>query len=70
MEKQIETIEAEIKDFMGEEEKCICGDFEVDWKTTKRRTLDITTLRVEEPDTYNKYAVENVTRRFTVKKLN
>jgi putative phage-type endonuclease len=67
IKEKVAELENTVKAKMGEAEKCVCGDFEVNWKTTTTTKLDTTKIKKEAPEIYEKYIKTSSSRRFTIK---
>lgn len=78
--KRIEELEAQIKelkaeadkikkamqDEMGNEEHVSVGGYNVNYTIVISTTLDGTRLKKEDPELWNKYSKEGITRRFSI----
>ena len=67
METEKKKIEQELKLYLGEAEIAENEHFRVSWKTVNSSRLDEKLLKVEMPETYEKYKKSVSSRRFTVK---
>ena len=55
--------------FLGDMEEARNNHFKVMWKNVISSRLDTTRLKNENPDIYNQYVVDNVSRRFTIREV-
>ena len=67
METEINQIDQTIKEQIGENEKAICGDYSITWKSQTRNTIDSKRLKIELPDIAEKYMKESSSRVFRIK---
>lgn len=67
IETEKRQIEQELKVYLGEAEVAENEHYRVAWKTVCSNRLDEKRLKAEQPEIYEKYRKENVSRRFTVK---
>ena len=56
----------EIKKEMGNEEHLEIGAYNINWTITISTTLDSTRLKKEDPELWNRYSKEGITRRFSI----
>ena len=66
LQAEIETLQEDVKRFMGSEETMIAGAFKVSYKSVTSSRLDSTALKRELPDVAARYTKQTITRRFTV----
>ena len=68
VEKEIETLESEIKDEMTKsgKEEMVVGKYIVRWTTVLSNRFDSTTFKKVMPDVYKAYTKQVCSRRFTV----
>lgn len=66
LKDEIEKIENEIKKEMGNEEHLEVGAYNINWTITISTTLDSTKLKKEDPELWNRYSKEGITRRFSI----
>lgn len=66
LKDEIEKIENEIKKEMGNEEHLEIGAYNINWTITISTTLDSTKLKKEDPELWNRYSKEGITRRFSI----
>lgn len=65
--EEIKAIENQIKLELGHSEFGYGKGFSVTWKPTRRKSLDSKRLKSEQPDIYEKYIKESISRRFIIK---
>ena len=51
---------------MGNEEHLEIGAYNINWTITISTTLDSTRLKKEDPELWNRYSKEGITRRFSI----
>ena len=66
LKNEAETIKDEIKKEMGNEEHLEIGAYNVNWTITISTSLDSTRLKKEDPELWNRYSKEGITRRFSI----
>lgn len=66
LQREIDALQEEVKNFMGEEESMIAGAFKVSYKSVTSSRLDSTALKRELPSIAALYTRQSTTRRFTV----
>ena len=66
LEAEINAIEAEIKQSMGEEETLLAGAFKVIWKNVTSSRFDSTRFKKDHADLAAAYMKQTTVRRFTV----
>ena len=66
LEAEINAIEDEIKQTMGEEETLFAGAFKVSWKTFTSSRLDSTALKKALPEIAAQFTKQTTARRFSV----
>lgn len=67
MDTEKKQIEQELKLYLGEAELAENERYRVSWKTVCSNRLDEKRLKEEQPEVYEKYRRETVSRRFTIK---
>lgn len=67
MDTEKKQIEQELKLYLGEAELAENERYRVSWKTVCSNRLDEKRLKEEQPEIYEKYRRETVSRRFTIK---
>ena len=67
LDAEIQHIEDEIKQVMGEEETLVAGAFKVDWKTVITSRIDTAALKKALPDIAECFMKQTTTRRFCVR---
>lgn len=67
MEKEKKTIEQELKIYMGEAEMALSDSFRVSWKEVSAKRLDEKKLKEEQPEIYDQYVKNTVSRRLLIK---
>lgn len=67
METEKRQIEQELKVYLGESEIAENEHYRISWKAVCSSRLDEKRLKEEEPEVYNRYKKEIVSRRFSVK---
>lgn len=66
LQSEIEQIEDEIKNEMGDREQMVAGMFRVSWKTVESSRLDGKKLKAELPEIADRFMVRTSVRRFSV----
>lgn len=66
LEAEINAIEDEIKQSMGEEETLLAGAFKVIWKTVTSSRFDSTRFKKDHAELAAAYMKQTTVRRFTV----
>ena len=66
-EEQKDEIEAQIKAVIGDNLGIKTSEYEVSWKRQPRTSLDTKSMKENEPEIYNRYAVKSETRILRVK---
>lgn len=66
-EAEIEQIEAELKNQMGENERARCGTAALSWKSINSNRLDTTALKAAHPELVAQFMKSSSYRRFTAK---
>ena len=69
LKKEKEQIEQEVKLFLGDMEEARNNQFKVIWKNVISSRLDTNRLKRENPDIYAQYLTDNVSRRFSIRKV-
>lgn len=69
LKKEKEQIEQEVKMFLGDMEEARNNHFKVMWKNVISSRLDTTRLKNENPEIYNQYVVDNVSRRLSIREV-
>lgn len=67
MDTEKKQIEQELKMYLGEAEQAENESFRVTWKAVSSKRIDVTRLKEEEPEIYEKYLQTTKSRRFMVK---
>lgn len=67
LQTEQKQIEQEVKLYMKENETAVGNLYRVNWSNVETAKLDTKRLKIEEPEIYRKYSVENAMRRFTVR---
>ena len=67
LDAEIQHIEDQIKQVMGEEETLVAGAFKVDWKTVITSRIDTAALKKALPDIAECFMKQTTTRRFCVR---
>lgn len=67
MDKEKKTIEQELKMYMGEAELAFNDSYRVSWKEVNTNRLDEKRLKEEQPDIYDQYVKNTVSRRLLIK---
>ena len=63
---EAETIKDALKVHMGDNEELTVDVYKVRYQTVKSKRFDTTAFKNENPDAYNRYSVDSISRRFTV----
>lgn len=63
---EIESLQDEIKSFMGDKEVLRIADFKITWKTVKSTRLDSKKLKADMPDVAEQYTIPVEYKRFTI----
>ena len=66
LEAEIESVEDEIKEIMGEQEVLFAGAFKVSWKTFTSSRLDSTALKKALPEIAAQFTKQTTARRFSI----
>lgn len=69
LEKEIDTVENELKLMLKEKEGGTAGKWMVTWKSQVSKRLDTALLKNNEPEIYQKYTKETPSRVFRIKEL-
>ena len=67
LDAEIQHIEDQIKQAMGDDETLIAGAFKVDWKTVVSSRIDTAALKKALPEIAERFMKQTTTRRFCVR---
>lgn len=67
--KEIEVIEADLKQIIGNNSGALSGRYKVTWNNSTQKRVDTDRLKKEQPQIYQDYTKEINSRRFTVKEI-
>ena len=67
LDAEIERLEDQIKQVMGNEETLIAGAFKIDWKTVVSSRIDTTALKKALPEIAERFMKQTMTRRFCIR---
>ena len=67
LDAEIERLEDQIKQVMGNEETLIAGAFKIDWKTVVPSRIDTTALKKALPEIAERFMKQTMTRRFCIR---
>ena len=67
LDAEIQHIEDQIKQAMGDEETLLAGAFKVDWKTVITSRIDTAALKKVMPEIAERFMKQTTTRRFCVR---
>ena len=67
LETEKNQIDQEVKLAMGENEKAVSGQFQVNWANVESRRLDAKRIKAELPEVYEDFSIASSCRKFTVK---
>ena len=67
LDAEIERLEDQIKQVMGNEETLIAGTFKIDWKTVVSSRIDTTALKKALPEIAERFMKQTMTRRFCIR---
>ena len=67
LDGEIERLEDQIKQVMGNEETLIAGAFKIDWKTVVSSRIDTTALKKALPEIAERFMKQTMTRRFCIR---
>ena len=67
LDAEIERLEDQIKQVMGNEETLIAGAFKIDWKTVVSSRIDTAALKKALPEIAERFMKQTTTRRFCVR---
>ena len=67
LDAEIERLEDQIKQVMGNEETLIAGAFKIDWKTVVSSRIDTTALKKALPEIAERFMKQTTTRRFCIR---
>lgn len=67
LESEINRLEDQIKQAMGNKETLIAGAYKIDWKTIVSSRLDTVALRKALPEIAERFMKQTTTRRFCVR---
>lgn len=66
LKNQADVIKNEIKKEMGAKEQATVDEFKIHWTVVISTKLDGSKLKKEDPELWNKYSKEDITRRFSI----
>lgn len=70
LQEHLDGIDAEIKRTMKDAEVAVCnGQYKVSWQEVSSNRLDTGRLKAEQPELYQQYSAESVSRRFEIRSL-
>ena len=67
LDAEIEGLEDQIKQAMGDEETLIAGAFKIDWKPVITSRIDTTALKKALPEIAERFMKQTITRRFCIR---
>ncbi len=67
LDAEIQHIEDQIKQAMGDEETLLAGAFKVDWKTVITSRIDTAALKKVMPEIAERFMKQTTTRRFCIR---
>lgn len=67
LDAEIQHIEDQIKQAMGDEETMIAGAFKIDWKPVTTSRIDTAALKKALPEIAERFMKQTTTRRFCVR---
>ena len=67
LDAEIERLEDQIKQVMGNEETLIAGAFKIDWKTVVSSRIDTVALKKALPEIAERFMKQTMTRRFCIR---
>lgn len=69
IQKQIDVLEAEIKQDMGDTEQVDTGNYKITWQVIRSGRFDSKAFKAAHEKLYTQFLKQAVTRRFTIKEV-